>query len=295
MYLPINFTFAPETKLSAKNVRKAVNEYGLFSRKTTWDTASTSKEVPFLDRSPTVAAVDATPSASSDSLHAQIQALLAPTEDVMQISVPTLSIHALRAITKLHCSDQSLSFDEADVSTETIELMINAVRSKATTPEEQALGHFTRRKLKKLSTWAEWKAGESKQLDQMHALEMYGEPIDRPLDRNAIILRPHWQYHIKRCGTRRARQCCNGSKQAAPILHALAMTYSSCVEHPIQRLFFAISAQLNLKIYGGDAKDAFAHSPGPAVPTYMSIDDAFSKWYEDKFGKKLDRSMVLPV
>ena len=84
VYLPINFTFAPETKLSAKNVRKAVNEYGLFSRKTTWDTASTSKEVPFLDRSPTVATVDAAPAPSSDSLHAQIQALLAPTKDDMK-------------------------------------------------------------------------------------------------------------------------------------------------------------------------------------------------------------------
>ena len=62
------------------------------------------------------------------------------------------------------------------------------------------------------------------------------------------------------------------------------MTYSSCVEHPIQQLFFAISAQLNLKIYGGDAKDAFAHYPGPDVPTYMSIDDAYAKWYADKFG-----------
>ena len=105
----------------------------------------------------------------------------------MQVAVPTLTIHALRAITKLHCSDRNLSFGEADVSTETIELIINAVRSKATTAEEQALGHFTRRKLKKLSTWPEWKAGESKQLDQMHALEMYGDPIDRPIDRKAII------------------------------------------------------------------------------------------------------------
>ena len=129
----------------------------------------------------------------------------------------------------------------------------------------------------------------------MHALEMYGEPIARPIDINTIILRPHWQYHIKYCGTRRARQCCNGSKQAAPILHALALAYSSCVEHPIQHLFFAISAQLNLKIYGGDAKDNFVHSPGPVVPTYMSIDEVYAEWYEHKFGKKLNRSMVLPV
>ena len=88
---------------------------------------------------------------------------------------------------------------------------------------------------------------------------MYGTPINRPKD--AIVLRPHWQYHIKMCGTRQVQQCCDGSKHAAPMLHALASTYSSCVEHPIQRLFFAIAAELNLRIYGDDAKDAYAHSP----------------------------------
>lgn len=43
----------------------------------------------------------------------------------------------------------------------------------------------------------------------------------------------------------------------------------------MQRLFFAIAAQLNFKSYGGDAKDAYAHSPGSHVPTYMSIDDEY--------------------
>ena len=124
---------------------------------------------------------------------------------------------------------------------------------------------------------------------------MYGKPIKRPTDPNAIILRPHWQYNIKRDGTRRSRLCCNGSKRAAPILHALAQTYSSCVEHPIQRLFLAIAASLNLKIYGGDAKDAYGHSPGPEIPTYMAIDDAYAEWYEEKYGERLDRNMVLPV
>ena len=46
----------------------------------------------------------------------------------------------------------------------------------------------------------------------------------RPLKENTVILRLHWQYHVKRDGQRRARQCFNGSKQAAPILYALAKT-----------------------------------------------------------------------
>ena len=168
----------------------------------------------------------------------------------MDSSVPTIDIYSLRAITKLRHPD--ISFEEEDISTAEIEVLINAIQSKATTPAEQALGHFTRRKLKTMDTWKEWEFGEQKQLNQFKRLGMYGTPINRP--KGAIVLRPHWQYHIKRCGTRRARQCCYGSKRAAPILHTLASN-SSCVEHPIQRLFFAIAADLNLRIYGGDTKE----------------------------------------
>jgi hypothetical protein len=35
------------------------------------------------------------------------------------------------------------------------------------TPEEQALGTFTRRKLKRLSNWNDWLLAEAKQLDSM--------------------------------------------------------------------------------------------------------------------------------
>ena len=115
-------------------------------------------------------------------------------------------------------------FSEETLPTELIHILINVIRSKAVTPAEQPIGHFTRRELKQLSTWRDWEYGERKQLNQFLDLQMYGEPIVRPTDRNAIILRPHWQYHVKRCGTRRARQCCDGSKRADFLLHALALT-----------------------------------------------------------------------
>jgi Reverse transcriptase (RNA-dependent DNA polymerase) len=82
------------------------------------------------------------------------------------------------------------------------------------------------------------------------------------------------------------------------MLHALEKTYSSCVEQPIQRLFFALASKFNLRVYrvyGGDAKDAFAHSPPPALPTFVAIDDAYADWYEARHKIKLDRSLVLPV
>ena len=48
---------------------------------------------------------------------------------------------------------------------------------------------------------------------------------------------------------------------------------SLCVEHPIQRLFFSLSASLGYWVYGGDALGAFAHSPPPSISSYPSIDD----------------------
>ena len=59
---------------------------------------------------------------------------------------------------------------------------------------------------------------------------MFGDPIDPsviPLPDGAVILRPHWQYSVKRSGVRRSRMCANGSKKAAPTLHAVASTWSS--------------------------------------------------------------------
>jgi hypothetical protein len=49
-----------------------------------------------------------------------------------------------------------------------------------------------------------------------------------------------------------------------------------CVEQPIQRLFFAIVAANDTKVYSGDATDALAHSP-PSVSTFVSIDDAYTE------------------
>ena len=69
--------------------------------------------------------------------------------------------------------------------------------------------------------------------------------------------------------------CCDGSKRAAPELHAVASTWSSCVEMPVQRMFLGIVAALELVIYGVDVQDAYGHPAAPEVPTYLSIDDAY--------------------
>ena len=108
---------------------------------------------------------------SDSPLHANIQKQLCPTEDDMEVTVPTIDLHALRAIACLR--NPELSFAEEDISSELIELSINAIRSSATTSEEQALGFFTRRKLKRLATWDEWQSGETKQLNQFRDLWIF--------------------------------------------------------------------------------------------------------------------------
>ena len=40
-----------------------------------------------------------------------------------------------------------------------------------------------------------------------------------------------------------------------------------------------LAAEQNFLLFGGDAKDSFAHSPAPKVPTYMMIDNQYYEWY----------------
>jgi hypothetical protein len=75
----------------------------------------------------------------------------------------------------------------------------------------------------------------------------------------------------------------------------MAETHASCIEWPVFRLFLALSASLNYLIFGGDAQDAFAHSPAPTVPVHVAIDDACSDWCFDKHAVRLERGLVLRV
>ena len=126
--------------------------------------------------------------------------------------------------------------------------------------------------------------------------KIFGDAIDPlTLPKNAVILWPHWNYVVKRSGVRRSRQCCNGSKFAAPLLHAMVSTWSSCVELPIQQLFIGLSAQKGLCMYGGDACDTHAHAPAPKRMTHLTIDDAYYEWYKKTTGKNLNCCFVLPV
>jgi len=183
------------------------------------------------------------------------------------------NIHSISAVRYPH-----LDFSESSISTEEMEMVVQAIQLQAITPAEQAIGCFARHKLRSLRTWDQWRAGEHKQLDHFHDLKMYGKPVRKPP--GAIVLCPHWQCSIKRDGTQRYRNCCDGTPRSAPLLHDIASTYSSCVEQPVQQRFLALAARENYRVYGGDAQDAYAHSPPPETPTFVSIDNAYANWYE---------------
>jgi Reverse transcriptase (RNA-dependent DNA polymerase)/GAG-pre-integrase domain len=213
-----------------------------------------------------------------------------PIADRRQNSPIHLSVDQLRVINSI------LSESHADAQSSPEDHIPLVIRSMNTTshgtPEEQALGSFTRRKLLRLSNWDIWQSSEFKQLDSMAKQEMYGEPCLPPS--GAIILRQHWDYSIKADGTRKARNCCDGSPRAAPQLK-LANTYSSCIEQPCMRLFFALCAHegyISIKV---DATNAYANSPPPEQPTFVYIDDQYADWYFARFGVRVSRDMVLPV
>ena len=82
---------------------------------------------------------------------------------------------------------------EDAIPTEMIKLIINTLGSDAITHKKQQLGYFTRNKLRKLSTWDQWLAGETKQIDQFMNQGMFGNSKSRAeLPADAVILRPHW-------------------------------------------------------------------------------------------------------
>ena len=68
------------------------------------------------------------------------------------------------------------------------------------------------------------------------------------------------------------------------LLYKLTLIYSSC-RAPNS---FTIATKLNLKVYGGDAKDAFVHSSGPEMDTYLVIYDAYAEWYEQTLAKPIN-------
>lgn len=76
--------------------------------------------------------------------------------------IPFLSVGDIRTIVNLWHDD--IDMNENTITTEMIKISINTLNSDHIIPEEQLLGYFTRKKLKRLTTWKKWKDRKAKQL-----------------------------------------------------------------------------------------------------------------------------------
>ena len=48
---------------------------------------------------------------------------------------------------------------------------------------------------------------------------------------------------------------------------------------------------LTITIYGGDATDAYAHSPAPSH-TYLAINNTYAEWYFKKYKEPISKRML---
>ena len=166
------------------------------------------------------------------------------------------------------------------------------------TEEGRSLSRYTMRRLRRLATWPLWKKAYYKQLDDHAEVGVFGAPIDRPP--KAFVLRGHWANVIKASGKRKARLCCDGSKRAVPGLRDFVQTYSSCIETPCMRLFFALAAAESLHVTGADCTNAYQQTPPPEIQTYLSLDEYYIAWWNDRHPERQldpvrDRHKVLPI
>ena len=79
--------------------------------------------------------------------------------------VRTLTVENIWLIASLR---YNLDISTKDVPIEMTQIAINTLQSDFILPEDAAIGHFTRRKLKKLLTWNYCKKGEHKKLNQFY-------------------------------------------------------------------------------------------------------------------------------
>ena len=181
-------TFAIEPDLNARQRRHNVNELALFYSQTKWTGNELSmnnlnnvhadfvsaKRITVIDH---CAQSRVDPDTMKLSLFQNVKDI--KFEDICDNDYPQLDIVTLRAISNLR---SRMDFSEESIPTDIMLTVINSITLQAITPAEQALGMFTCRKLKNMDILSDCEAGEHKQLNQFHDLQMFGDDIERPLD-----------------------------------------------------------------------------------------------------------------
>ena len=178
--------------------------------------------------------------------------------------------------------------------------MLQAVRTHGTIKAAKAIlpknkrssTMLTRRKLKHLPEWDEWKNSEFKQLDQYNEQKMFGEPCQLPPNSNVLDLL--WTYLVKENGTKKARCICNGQPKFKGTI-IFGYTFAKMLDHVGSRIFWGAVASKNLIVRGADASNAFAEAKAPDIPLFVRIDAPYREWYKARFDKDIPDGYVLPV
>ena len=90
--------------------------------------------------------------------------------------------------------------------------------------------------------------------------------------------------------------CLDGSKRAAPWLHMLVQTYSSCIELLCLQAFIATCINQGYHIAFGDVENAYQQSPPPSIDCFLEIDDTVYDWCLRKYGKRLNKHKdIIPL
>lgn len=213
-----------------------------------------------------------------------------------------LSVNQLRVIYAIRSTTPFVSIPEVPeapapptpdpVSHDHFSLLMRSLNTTVFgTAAEQALGSFTRRKLKRLQNWDDWLQAEAKQLDSMAKQEMYGPPLHPPA--GAIILRQIETIPSNPMAPAKlitAAMACPIGTRTQTRKHV-----SSCIEQPCMRLFFALCAHEGYICLKVDATKAYANSPPPEQPTFVFINEEYADWYYARTGTTISRDMVLPV
>jgi hypothetical protein len=164
--------------------------------------------------------------------------------------------------------------------------------------EKVRINIMKRNRLKLTPEWDDFLKSEWKQLDRYAKVGMFGDPV--MADQWMTILPWVWAYVNKEDPLtgdtiRKSRGTCNGGPRYGAAI-TLAETYAACVEQPVHRLTWAISAAMNLICKGYDVGNAFAEAPAPTSPFFMKPDAQFRQWWEEHLGRDpIPDGYVIPV
>ena len=197
--------------------------------------------------------------------------------------VPQLYFDQLNVIAEIL---QEIRYDAEFLDVECEPPVVNLLRKKRNNAQ------FTRRELKRRKDWYDWQESEKKQLDLYEIQSTFGPPVKPPPNVNILDLL--WAYAIKTDGTKKSRCVCNGSPRRKGAI-TLAHTFAACLEQPGSRVFWACAAYLQLLVIGADASNAFAEAPPPVAPLYVTVDQQFREWWENKGREPIPEGYVVQV